>query len=107
MFDPSNQNRMGTKGYTILELEEQRVLVFEWKGPDNLAEVMNQGPDLTTVSVELSPEGNGTQLRLVHSGWGDSPAWAEARDWHIAAWDQVLGSLKSEIESGKGILCRK
>ncbi|MGG6311782.1 SRPBCC family protein [Paenibacillus macerans] len=106
-FDPSNKDRMGTKGCTILELEEPCLLVFEWKGPDDFETVMNRGDELTVVRVEFAPEGQGTKIRLVHSGWGSSPAWSEAKEWHEAAWDQVLGSLKSEMESGEGVLCCK
>ncbi|MCH1642860.1 SRPBCC domain-containing protein [Paenibacillus timonensis] len=105
-FDPSNPERMGTKGCTIRELEEQRLLVFEWKGPDDFAEWMNREGELTVVRVEFAPAGPGkTNLKLTHSGWGTSPGWSEAKEWHVAAWNQVLGSLKSEIESGEGVLC--
>ncbi|WP_422658027.1 hypothetical protein ACK8P5_20120 [Paenibacillus sp. EC2-1] len=44
-------------------------------------------------------------ITLLHTGWKDSDDWLRAREWHVQAWEQMLGSLKSNIESGEGMLC--
>lgn len=104
-FNPSNKNSMSTQGCKIIKLEEPHQLAFQWKGPDPFAEVMNQEDDLTIVEVTLEAVEGGTLVSLQHSGWKDSEEGLKAREWHVQAWDQMLNSLKSSIESGEGILC--
>jgi uncharacterized protein YndB with AHSA1/START domain len=43
----------------------------------------------TVVRVELEPQGEGTKLRLTHSGFPDE----ESRDGHAQAWPMVLEQL--------------
>jgi hypothetical protein len=44
----------------------------------------------TVVTVELTPIGDGTHLRLIHAGFAD----AGARDRHVAAWPFALKGLE-------------
>jgi len=104
-FDPSDKTKMSTAGCVILQYEAPQTLVFQWKGPDPFAHIMNHADSLTQVKVSLEPSSGGTQVTVEHTGWGQSEAWQEAREWHVAAWKQVLASLKSKIESGEGMLC--
>lgn len=104
-FNPSNRDIMSTKGCKIVKIEPGAVLAFQWKGPDPFAETMNHGDDLTIVEITLESQEHGTQVTLIHTGWKDSEDWQQARAWHVQAWEQMLGSLKSNIESGEGILC--
>lgn len=105
-FDPANKERMSTKECKILTLEEPRKLVFEWKGPDPFANIMNMTGALTAVEVLLEPAArDSTLVKLCHSGWGEEPEWQQAKAWHVEAWKQVLGSLKTAVESGQGDLC--
>lgn len=103
-FNPANKDVMSTKGCRFLKVKGPDCLAFEWKGPDPFAAVMN-GTPLTTVEVNLEENSGGTLLKLRHTGWQSSPEWDEARGWHVEAWKQMLASLKSNIESGEGILC--
>lgn len=103
-FNPADPGTMSTTGCTILVFDEPNRLVFQWKGPDPFADTMNSG-ELTWVEVLFSRQPEGTRVFLQHHGWKDSANWLAAKDWHVKAWEDVLGSLKSRMESGQGILC--
>jgi uncharacterized protein YndB with AHSA1/START domain len=106
-FDPANKDHMSTQGCKILKIDRPHALVFEWKGPDPFAEIMNQAGALTHVSVTFAPTDDGTKVTVEHTGWGESDDWERAKQWHVQAWREVLDSLKSSMESGEGILCCK
>ncbi|MBM7585924.1 uncharacterized protein YndB with AHSA1/START domain [Bacillus pakistanensis] len=104
-FSPDNKDMMSTKGCRILQYKEPTLLEFEWKGPDPFAGVMNDENNLTTVSVEFESLNEMTKVTLIHQGWKDTEEYSHAREWHVQAWEQMLKSLKSNMESGEGILC--
>ncbi|MFF3921397.1 SRPBCC family protein [Paenibacillus lactis] len=104
-FNPADKSSMSTTGCTILKYQEPHALAFEWKGPDPFADTMNRGDELTWVEVILAPEPEGTRVTLTHHGWKDSADWQSARSWHVKAWEDMLASLKSRMESGQGVLC--
>lgn len=103
-FNPAHRESMCTAGCTILLYDEPSTLAFEWKGPDPFAKIMNEG-ELTAVKVSFIPDRSGTRITLEHTGWKDSGEWLQAREWHVQAWEGMLASLKSSIESGEGVLC--
>jgi uncharacterized protein YndB with AHSA1/START domain len=83
-FNPTNRESMCTAGCTLLQYDEPRILV----------------------KVSFRPEmDGGTRITLEHTGWMDTVASLQAREWHVDAWKGMLASLKSSIESGEGILC--
>ncbi|MFU1795446.1 SRPBCC family protein [Paenibacillus azoreducens] len=105
-FDPADPKRMNTAGCRIIAMNAPNQFAFEWKGPDPFADVMNIPGQLTWVEIMLKPcAGDTTRLQMKHSGWGASSDWQEAKAWHVEAWKQVLGSLKSAVESGEGDRC--
>jgi uncharacterized protein YndB with AHSA1/START domain len=55
----------------------------------------------TNVDVTLRPRTTGTELRLVHSGWGEDGAWPAAVKMHEEGWGFFLGNLKSYLERGE------
>lgn len=55
----------------------------------------------TKVEVTLRPSGDGTELRLVHSGWGEGGEWPTAVKMHEEGWAFFLGNLKSHLERGE------
>ncbi len=57
----------------------------------------------TTVDVRLRPAGDGTELTLAHSGWGDGPEADEAIQLHEQGWSFFLDNLKSHLERGKDL----
>lgn len=72
-----------------LQIDPPRLLEFtwipSWAGPMN-----------TVVRVELTPSGEGTLLRLRHSGFTTAAEVQAHR-----GWPQVLGWLRSFIEKGE------
>jgi uncharacterized protein YndB with AHSA1/START domain len=57
----------------------------------------------TKVDVMLRPSGDGTVLRLVHSGWGEGGEWPAAVKMHEEGWGFFLGNLKSYLETGEDL----
>ena len=98
-FDPSDHGHMSTKGCVFTRIEPRSSLTFTWKGPDQFARLMNDPSRLTLVRVEFHEVSSLTRVIVNHSGWGEGEGWAEAREWHKNAWKDVLGKLKSVLES--------
>lgn len=57
-------NEIGTIEGEVLEIDEPRLLRCRWTG------VFGD----TEVTFELTPEGDGTRLRVRHDGWREPPA---------------------------------
>ncbi|UCH57813.1 MAG: SRPBCC domain-containing protein [Candidatus Bathyarchaeota archaeon] len=99
-FDPDDHSHECTKGCVFTLVEPKCMLGFNWKGPSMFADLMNDIEPLTSVEVTFHDEGEATRVIVEHSGWGEGKDWAEAREWHRRAWEGVLTSLKSALESG-------
>ena len=54
----------------------------------------------TRVDVTLRPAGDGTELTLVHTGWGSGDAADEAVELHEQGWGFFLDNLRSTLERG-------
>ena len=99
-FDPSDHDHQSTKGCVFIAVEPMGRLAFTWKGPDQFDEVMNQPGGLTSAVVTFQREGEAVRVSVEHGGWGDGEEWERAKAWHLNAWRDVLGSLKSTLEAG-------
>ncbi|MCK4941015.1 SRPBCC domain-containing protein [candidate division WOR-3 bacterium] len=101
-WDPDNRENNSTIGCKITAIEEDRFLAFEWKGPTQFKHFMNNIVPLTHVVVFFLPykEGNKpcTEVHLIHSGWGDSVEWEEARTWFDKAWKGAFDRLEKHID---------
>lgn len=75
----------------ILEYDPPRLLVYTWKG--NWHDTPNSS---TVVCWELTPKGNGTQVRVTHSGLSKLPI---ARQGYAGGWIGVIRGLKNFIEA--------
>jgi hypothetical protein len=51
----------------------------------------------TVVTWELTEVPGGTRITLTHAGWTDAHTAPEKQ---IAGWTEILGLLKSELETG-------
>jgi uncharacterized protein YndB with AHSA1/START domain len=81
-----NVNGRDRSAGTFLELVPHSRIVFTWGWEDPALQIP---PGATTVEVTLSPEADGTRVRLVHRGLA-SP---ELRDAHRVGWQHYLDRL--------------
>jgi uncharacterized protein YndB with AHSA1/START domain len=65
---------------------------FTWHAKDE--------PGVSEVAVTLEPRDGGTQLTLVHSGYGEGPEWETTRENHKREWASSLANLKAVLETG-------
>lgn len=57
----------------------------------------------TTVDVRLRPAGTGTELTLVHRGWGEGADWDEAVSLHEQGWGFFLDNLVAYLDRGEDV----
>jgi uncharacterized protein YndB with AHSA1/START domain len=91
-FDPEDHSHMSTIGCVVTLIEPMKRLHFQWKGPDQFSELMNEPPK-TKVEVTFQVKSHGTLVNVKHFGWGKGEDWDEAEEWHVMAWKGVLDSL--------------
>jgi uncharacterized protein YndB with AHSA1/START domain len=80
----------GTGVYRVID--PPRRLVYTWE--DNGA-----GP--TVVTVELTPEDDGTRLRVTESGFGEGDDWDRHYQDNSDGWTAELEELRAWIEEGR------
>jgi len=74
----------------IVEYDPPRVVAYTWDWKNAPIGVR------TVVKYELKKDGNGTLVRLTHTGFVD----AERADGHAKGWEYYLGRLKTAAEGG-------
>ncbi len=85
--DPQGE-RFGSHGCRIREKLANERIVFDWRGPENFAE-MNQQPFPTWVEVEIIPDAENpahSHVHLAHHGFKQNETWDEYRAWFQKAW---------------------
>ncbi len=79
-----------------VEVDPPRLLVYTWVASWT-------GDTKTTVRWELEPSGQGTLLKIRHSGLGGYPKLAES----YRGWSMILGWIRGFVERGETIDTRK
>ena len=93
-WSPEHRNHDSTLGCKITAIVPDRLLAFDWKGPQEYEKFMNLDP-LTHVVVSIFQAGEvSTEIRLIHSGWGSSTDWNTARDYFQKAWASAFQNLE-------------
>ncbi len=77
----------------VLESDPPRRLVLTWADPDQLA-------DVSRVSFEIEPLEEIVRLTVIHGDFQPDSTMAPKIE---SGWPRVLSSLKSFLETGKGI----
>jgi len=76
----------------FVELEPNRRITFTWDERPRYG--------ITTCTIELIPEADGTLLRLTHTGFGGGDNWDELYNGVNTGWTQELAHLKTWLETG-------
>jgi uncharacterized protein YndB with AHSA1/START domain len=95
-WEPERPEINSTRGCRITEIVPNRELSFSWRGPEEFASLMK---DRTAVFLRFETCAEGTRIRLVHTGWGHTAEWEEARLWQTEAWRQAMEQLKDMLEN--------
>jgi uncharacterized protein YndB with AHSA1/START domain len=89
-----------------LEFIPGRKLVFEWQGsPDCPRKFPWDKP--TVVTITLSPEGTGTCLKLVHTGFDDTDTGRDSCKAHAEGWNFYADQLGRYLTGGPDLRAEK
>jgi len=104
-WNPDDKENDSTIGCRVTVIRPNRFLAFEWKGPKQYKDFMNNADPLTHVVVfftsckEDKDLNTCTEVHLIHSGWRSSAEWEEARLWFKKVWDTAFEELRKYVNS--------
>ncbi len=82
------------------EVAQGEFLIVE--PPHWLAYTWDEGTlGVTTMTIDLTAEGEGTSLRLVHTGWGSGDDWDRVYNGTNEGWSEELENLRAWLEDSK------
>jgi uncharacterized protein YndB with AHSA1/START domain len=93
-WQPDDRENNSTIGCRVTALAPEQLLAFQWRSPKQFKSFANTADPLTHVVVTFVPEGSGTRIHLIHSGWRSSAEWQEARAWQEKAWIGAFEQLE-------------
>ena len=93
-WEPADRENNSTIGCRITALAPAQFIAFQWRSPKQFKSFANTADPLTHVVISFAPEGAGTRVHLVHSGWRSTPEWEEARLWQERAWTGAFKNLE-------------
>ena len=76
----------------VKRLDKPNAVELSWHGKGDPAD--------TQVSITLEPVADGTQVEIVHSGFGEGEAWESARQEAVSGWEVGLENLESIFNTG-------
>lgn len=97
-WEPSDRENNSTIGCHITALAQDQFLAFQWRSPKQFKSFASTADPLTHVAVMFVPEGAGTRVHLLHTGWRSSPQWEEARVWQERAWAGAFKELERLVK---------
>ena len=101
-WDPDDKENNSTIGCKVTAIELGKLIAFEWKGPLEFKEYMNNADPLTHVVVLFLPFDKGsesyTEVHVIHSGWRSNSDWEKACEFFDWAWGEELQELKEYVE---------
>jgi hypothetical protein len=94
-WNPKDKRYDSTTGCKITAIEQNQLFSFEWKGPKQYDDFMNNVDPLTHVVVSFIPVDSArTVVHLIHTGWRSTPEWEEARLWFEKMWKHAITMLE-------------
>lgn len=93
-WDPADRENNSTIGCRVTAVLPGQFIAFQWRSPKQFKEFANAADPLTHVVVFFVPEGDGTRVHLIHSGWRDTAEWEAARAWQERAWTGAFRQLE-------------
>jgi uncharacterized protein YndB with AHSA1/START domain len=103
-WNPAEPEFDSTVGCRITAFASNRLLAFEWKGPKQYADFMNECDPLTHVTVAFVPAEEAgkpcTEVHLVHTGWRGTAEWEEAREWFEKMWGACFAEMEKQLGGG-------
>jgi uncharacterized protein YndB with AHSA1/START domain len=85
----------GKDACVVKEIVPEKKLVYTWQSEQTKVE--------TLVTITLTAEGQGTRVKLVHSGWDQlPPADRDVMGGHDRGWTEVLEKLRAQVAGVKG-----
>ena len=98
-WEPEDRQNNSTVGCRVTAVEPDKFLSFEWRSPKQYKDFANDADPLTHAVVFFIPEGESTEVHLIHSGWRGSREWEEARQWQERAWGVAFKELERQVNS--------
>lgn len=102
LFLPPGTPERGSEGCTVLSFVPERMLSFSWNAPPHLAHTRRRH---TWVVLDFADAGEGTRLRLTHTGWpvagfgaDGHPDWPATFAYFEQAWPRVFDGLRGHLE---------
>lgn len=96
-WEPGDRENNSTIGCRVTAVAPGQFIAFQWRSPRQYKEFANRSDPLTHVVVLFVPEGAGTRVHLVHSGWRSAPDWEAARQWQERAWAGAFRQLEQVV----------
>lgn len=96
-WEPEDRENNSTIGCRVTAVEAYKFISFEWRSPKQYKHFANHADPLTHAVVFFVPDGESTEVRLIHSGWRSSAEWEAARQWQDRAWAAAFKELERRV----------
>lgn len=95
-FDPSRPGS-SAEDNIVLGFQPERMLSTTWNAPPWFPAVR---PLRTFLQFRLTPDGAGTRVLLVHTGFGSGGEWDGTYEYFTGAWTWVAAALQHRFAEG-------